>query len=232
MWQNRQTWQIAAILAITVLVQCRMSLGGKAYRHRGRRPSACCIPSYNYDMHPDPTIATVVAIAPVGQPQTIEPDASSTRSARTPGNLRKAFFVDRASIATENVTLSRIASAFYDDGRYNVSGLVSFDGGPDGALEGANVRISIRAYSGTAQHAGRLDNMRLLWVTQQSLWIGRGQSRTISLLPAPRCTKTDTHEGIQSAVHNTSPAPPSKLIREHFEETTHLEIVLEHLKDR
>lgn len=286
-WQ--QSWMFAMI-AVAGLASAASVWGDKLFFHHGKRSNACGVRDYEYDFTAGGVTTRAIAIAPVDQPQHVATGAAPDPLAAPGESLRKAFFVDRTSFEADHVLLSRVSLAIYNDGRYVGTGLLSFDGGPDGAFHGANVLIRVRAYAGTPQApvsslkkgtgtttdngqgrsvvepvpffrmrtgvttdngllpgqvppvvepvpfasspSGDLDHMRLLWHTRQLVWIGRQQTKAISLFPEPPRTHPIPLEQATPTVLNGSSQTPSSLICEHFHEITHFEIIVERQKDR
>jgi hypothetical protein len=219
-------------VTLAALLGGLQTFGGKLYYHTGKRCNNGCVRAYNYQTHAEATSASIVAIAPVEQPKNVHTGAAPADPPDPRERLRKAFYVDKPSITADHVELSRMALAFYNDGGYVGSGLLGFDGGPDGVLQGANAVIRVRAYAGAPQHPGKLDHMQLLWETEHPCWIGRKQSRAISLFPRFCFLKGCPPERVNVTVREAGYDTLSDVIRRHFEEITHLEIVLERLKDR
>lgn len=259
-WQ--QSWMFAMI-AVAGLASAASVWGDKLFFHHGKRSNACGVRDYEYDFTAGGVTTRAIAIAPVDQPQHVATGAAPDPLAAPGETLRKAFFVDRTSFEADHVLLSRVSLAIYNDGRYVGTGILSFDGGPDGAFHGANVLIRVRAYAGTPQApvsslkkgtgtttdngqvppvvepvpfasspSGDLDHMRLLWHTRQLVWIGRQQTKAISLFPEPPRTHPIPLEQATPTVLNGSSQTPSSLICEHFHEITHFEIIVERQKDR
>lgn len=237
---KRRNWQqswLFAMIAITGLASAASVWGDKLFFHHGKRSTACGVRDYEYDFSAGGVTTRAIAIAPVDQPQHVATGAAPDPLAAPGETLRKAFFVDRTSFEADHVLLSRVSLAIYNDGRYVGTGILSFDGGPDGAFHGANVLIRVRAYAGTPQApvsspSGDLDHMRLLWHTRQLVWIGRQQTKAISLFPEPPRTHPIPLEQATPTVLNGSSQTPSSLICEHFHEITHFEIIVERQKDR
>jgi hypothetical protein len=228
-WQ--QSW-IFAMIAITGFASAASVLGDKLFWHHAKRSNACYVRDYEYDFFAGAVTTRAIAIAPVDQPQRIATGAAPDPLGVPGEKLRKAFFVDRTSFEADHVTLSRVSLAIYNDGRYAGTGILSFDGGPDGAFHGANVLIRVRAYAGSPQAPGGLDHMRLLWHTRQLVWIGRQQTKAISLFPEPpRAHPIQLEQATPTVLDSLSQAP-SFQIREHFHELTHFEIIVERQQDR
>lgn len=209
--------------------------GHKCYYHRATTCSRCCLPAYPYAQYREHASTSVVAIASAGQPSPVAnyiPSAEPKGTRQTVWLRRKDFPVLRNSISTGGVTLERIGLSLYDRGQYACTGLLRFDGGPDGSLLGANVVVHVRAYSGTPGHPGGLTNMRLLWETERAFWLNRGQAVTVSLLPDPPRLQPAFATPVRAHLEHSLPFPPSHLIYQHFGETTHLEVELEYRKNR
>jgi len=231
-----------------VLTGAILTLGGftgasraVASKHFFNRATTCTrhrLPAYDYALHAERVSARVVAIAPAGPPTSIKhykPDPSRGGAWWAVDVLRRDFPVLRNSIVANGVELERIGLSLYNTGQYACTGVLRFDGGPDAALLGANVVIRVRAYSGVPQHPGGLTNMRLLWETERPAWVHRGEAKSVSLLPGrprPPCPPESRVRAPATDSWNWPREAPSKLIYQHFNEITHLEIVLEHGKDR
>ena len=207
----------------------------RCFHHRATTCNRCCLRSEDYALYAQRVSESLVAVAPVNQPTSIThyylADSETGGTRRTVPAQRKNFEVLRNSIVADGVTLERVGVSLYDSGFYACTGLLRFDGGPDGALLGANVVLRVRAYSGAPQHPGTLTNMRLLWETERPMWVPRGEAKSISLLPVPlpsRANGAVTRVGLT----DSWPHPVTQMIIQHFDETTHLEIVLERCKDR
>jgi hypothetical protein len=223
------------ILTIGSVAGPSQSLASRFYHHRATRYSGCCLRAYPYAVDAGRSSARLVAVAPPGPPSGIthylpSRDASGKRQAVSV--QRKDFPVKENSVTADGVTLARVGLSLYDTGQYACTGLLQFDGGPDGSLLGANVVVRVRAYAGAPQHPGGLTNMRLLWETEQPIWVHRGEAKTISLLPEPPQPPFEPAQPVRVRLADTWPRPPSGLVYQHFDEITNLEIVLEHCKDR
>ena len=233
---------------LVVLTGAVLTLGGftgasraVASKHFFNRATTCArhrLPAYDYALHAERVSASIVAVAPAGPPTSIKhyrPDTSKGGARQAADVLRKNFPVLRNSIAANGVALERIGLSLYNTGQYACTGVLRFDGGPDAALLGANVVIRVRAYSGVPQHPGGLTNMRLLWETELPAWVHRGEAKALSLLPGPPPPPCPPASRIHAPAAHSWDWPqkaPSNLICQHFDEITHLEIVLEHCKDR
>jgi len=177
----------------------------------------------------------VVAIASADQPSPIAdyiPSAEPKGTRQVVWVRRKDFPLLRNSISASGVTLERMGVSLYETGQHVCTGLLRFDAGPDGSLLGANVVVHVRAYSGVPRHPGRLTNMRLLWETERAFWLNRGQAVTVSLLPNPPRVQSAFATPVRVHLGHSWPHPPSHLIYQNFDETTHLEVELEYRRNR
>jgi hypothetical protein len=206
--------------------------GDRIPLHRGKRCDREAVRAYHYQLHDDSTSVSIVAIAPADQPESVRTGAAPSRPPESAELLRKSFYVDRKSISADHVQLSRIAFAIYSDGRYRGSGMLRHDGGPHAQVQGANVTVRVRAYAGTPQHRGDLHGMRLVWETAERYWVRRSQSRAVSLVPKPEPSFWETQKGNEPCNTEQPAIFLSQLVEESFDEITHLEVVLERLKDR
>lgn len=235
-------WSKSLQLAMTGAI---LTIGGPigpsqavAHRHFHSRGTTCnrrCLPAYSYALYAERSSASVVAVAPAGSPTPVThylPNARKVGGREAVAVLRKDFPVLRNSIVAGGVALQRMGFSLYNTGQYACTGLLRFDGGPDAVLLGANVVVRVRAYSGAPQHPGELNNMRLLWETELPTWVHRGEAKSLSLLPGPPQPACPPARLVHARLTDSWPQPPTNLIYQHFDEITHLEIVLEHCKDR
>ena len=224
-----------AVFAAGSLLGTSEAAAQRCFRHRATTCNRCCLPSRDYALYAQRVSASAVAIASVDQPSAIThhylAHAEAGTERRALSVLRKDYSVLQNSIVADDVTLERIGVSLYGTGLYACTGLLRFDGGPDGSLLGANVVVRVRAYSGAPQHPGALTNMRLLWETERPMWVHRGEAKSVSLLPEPLPTRGNGAE-VRVRVAESGPHPLTEMICQHFDETTHLEIVLERCKDR
>lgn len=230
-----QVMLMGGILTIGSFVGLSEAKGHKCYHHRATTCNRYSLPAYPYEQYKERLSSSVVAIASVEQPSPITSYVLRTEAERTRqaiGVRRKDFPLLRNSVSAGGVTLERMGFSLYDTGQHVCTGLLRFDGGPDGSLLGANVVVRVRAYSGAPQHPGGLTNMRLLWETERAFWLNRGQAVTVSLLPNPPRVQPAFATPVRVHLEHSWPYPPSDLIYQHFGETTHLEVELEYRKDR
>ena len=201
---------------------------------RATRCNQCGLQDYRYGHDAAVAADSLIAIAPADQPESIIQVSSVDKTGKRQKQtiLRKVFPTPVNSLLANDVTLNRIALVIYSSGKAACTGKLTFDGGPQGALLGANIIVRVRAYSSTPQNPSGLENARLLWETATPLWISRNQSKATSLLPT--CCKLSKNRpvSITSAISGSSRRDMESRIRLHFEETTHLEIVLEHYEDK
>jgi hypothetical protein len=224
-----------AVVAIGCLAGLPRAAASKCFYSRATTCNRRCVPARPYALYSERSTASVVAVASVDQPTPITqylPGTQDGQDRKAVSVLRKDFTVLDNSIVADGVALERMGFSLYSTGQYACTGMLRFDGGPDGSLLGANVVLRVRAYSGVAQHPGGLTNMRLLWETELPTWVHRGEAKSISLLPGPPQPACPPARLVHVGVTHSWPQPPSTLIEQHFDETTHLEIVLEHCKDR
>ncbi len=222
-----------AVLTAGGLIGGAEAVAQRCLPHRARTYNRCCLPSRDYALYAQRVSESVVAVASAEQPTPIthylvKTDEEGTRQAVPV--LRKDFGVLRNSIIADDVALERMGLSLYNTGQYACNGVLRFDGGPDGSLLGANVVVRVRAYSGTPQHRGGLTNMRLVWETERPVWVRRGEAKSISLLPEPFPPRSSA--AVRVRLTDSWPGPPTDLIHQHFEQITHLEVVLERCKDR
>jgi hypothetical protein len=231
-----QAMSVGGVLAIGSLLGFCEAKAHKHSCHRATRCNLLCLPAYPYSQHAGCASASVVAIASADQPTTITnylPSAEPGETRRAVSVLRRVFPVTTNSVTVDGVTLERMGLAFYSTGQYACTGLLRFDGGPDGSLLGANVVVRVRAYSGVPQHPGGLTGMRLLWESERPIWVSRGQSVATSLLPdPPQQRKQAFASPVGVHLEDMCPCAPSDIIYQHFDEITHLEVVLERYRDR
>ena len=239
MWsKSLQLAVTGAILAIGGLIGPSQTAAHPHFHSRGTTCNRHCLPAYSYAQYAERSSASVVAVAPVGSPTAVThylPNARKGGTRETVPVLRKDFPVLRNSIVAGDVALERMGFSLYSTGQYACTGLLRFDGGPDAALLGANVVVRVRAYSGAPQHPGELTNMRLLWETELPTWVHRGEAKSLSLLPGPPRPACPPARLVKTPATHSWDWPqeaPSSLIHQHFDEITHLEIVLEHCTDR
>jgi hypothetical protein len=242
-----RTATMMTVVAIGSLLWATDMEGAEFFIHRGRRCNKGLIEPHSYKMYDTMQSASIIAIASADQPESISQFA---RSVKSPGNRetveieRKLFPVNVNSITAGGVTLERMGLTLYADGRYICTGLLSFDGGPQAALLGANVAVRIRAYSGTPLQEGNALNMRMLWETRRKAFVRRDEPLACSLLPdfdlqpllgsceGEKFAPIPNKQPITVTSKYDWPDHPSDLILLHFEETTHLEIILERYTDR
>ncbi|MBS0202713.1 MAG: hypothetical protein JSS49_07420 [Planctomycetes bacterium] len=118
---------------------------------------------------------------------------------------RKSFSLKQPSLQADNVTLDRIGLAIYETGHVALTGLVSDTGGQDGLTKGSDITIRVRGYGMNRLNSPTLPNGPLHFEMSSNCRVLRGRSDAISLVPL-RCSET---------------------VREHYDEITHLEVVLE-----
>ncbi len=202
------------------------SADGGIFANRQRVPNRCGLPAYAYSQGGERTAVSTLAIASE-RPVAASEDAADDG---TTDSRRMRFLPAEPSLKIENVQLQQIALELHSSGRLTCTGRISHDGGPEGALLGANVAIRVRAYAGTSQHANVDVDAVMLWETTHVLWVGRNQPRVISLLPATYslCYRN----GDQARFTSHTNCDLARLAKRHFPEVTHLQVELEYRKDR
>ena len=129
-----------------------------------------------------------------------------------PGNVvapamfrRKSFSLKPPGIQADNVTLDRIGLAIYETGHVAFTGRISDNGGPDGLTHGSDITIRVRGYGTNRVNSVIPPNGPLHFEMSSNCRVLKGRSDAIALVPL-RCSET---------------------VREHYDEITHLEVVLE-----
>lgn len=123
---------------------------------------------------------------------------------------RKTFAPTQPAITAEHVTLDRIGLTIYETGHVACTGLISHSGGPDGLVRGSNVCIKVRGYSVNRLTSPTRPNGSLHFETLKTLRATQECVDAVSLTPT-ECSET---------------------IRRHFDEITHLEVILESRRSR
>ncbi len=230
----RTNLRILAVMAIVSILSLGWAMRGDAvefFMQHGRRCNKRAIEAHGYRTYDKVQTAHEIAIASMDQSVEVKqyvPRAGYPGEQTEISVERKLFPLNVESITAGGLSLARVGLTIYRDGRYACTGVLSFDGGVERSLHGANAAVLVRAYSATPQEEGDLLNGRLLWETRREFFVRRDEDSACSLLPDARPRKA----GIVVPVRNDGTAPPSDLIVRHFGETTHLEVVLERYTDR
>ncbi|HWB14734.1 MAG TPA: hypothetical protein VG826_36260 [Pirellulales bacterium] len=217
---------LTAVALILAAVCHGSAVGG--HKLRQRTCNRCGVPSYRYGFDDPRHFIRVVAVASVEQPTAVA--GLTSHAGRTV--QRKVFKLPLSTVpvaTSDPIQLSRMSLAIYDNGQIVATGQIDHNGGPYKAIQGNNVVVRLRAFAGTPQFTGPLDNAPMLWQTERTLWATRDRPQMISLVPLPG---DPCRAG--SATELTVPPEASfdEAIRQHFNEITHLEIELEYRNDR
>lgn len=130
-----------------------------------------------------------------------------TRSPQVTSVRRKRFII--RPLETGPVRLQQIGISLYETGRFVLSGRLNHDGGPNGALWGNRVTVRVRALAGPEGENVPADKAPAVWETSRSLWLSRGVPEPFSL-----------------RIRGTA------ALARHFDEITHIEIYLQHRRNR
>lgn len=196
--------------------------GGRPFRHAcaPNRGGVCKTPYGTYESLDLVSRTSIMLVAPsTGSlpDATIAGNGDSTR-----------FFGDTTSIETSGLRLDRIGASLASDGRAEVTGRLTFDGGPHDALAGGHAVIRVRGFAGTPQQPGALFGATLLFDTSRRVWVGKDDMKLVSLLAPPGFTWREAN--LPVSVDTSPPAGNagfSEVIGSQFSRITHLEVVLE-----
>lgn len=219
---GRNSRGLAIALSLNFLLVAQLLAGPHKLRQRPvNRHSVPCY-CYGFD-DPRPSTA-LVAVASVDQPAIVPGMTFQGRPVQ-----RKVFALALPALTNDQLHLSRISLALYDNGQIVATGKLEHDGSPNRAIQGNNVTIRVRAFASTPQFKGELNNAPMLWQTERKIWATRNRPQMVSLVPLPGDRFTE-----HSAMRYNVPPESSfdELIRQHFNEITHLEIELEYRRDR
>lgn len=186
------------------------------------------VPVHSYGGDDRRHSASAVAVAPINQPAPPPGTTAANQPAPATQLQRKLFTLATPTLAVDQVRLSRISLALYSDGSAACTGLVEHTGGPNGDLLGNEVTVRIRAFAGTPQYRGALDNAPMLWATESTFWLNRQEPTMISLLPT--ADPPGSGKFFSSIVPQQASLPAA--VQSHFNEITHLEVQIEYRTNR
>lgn len=160
--------------------------------------------------------------------QPVEPEGSRIRV--------KQFYTSppRNVVALGDVKIERMAAMLSDSGTLRVTGLASYSGGVEKYLQGANVEVIVRCYTGTEQLPPIVSSSVLLGEFQDVIWVPRDESIAVSISssmvewfhPLDRSTQCDWRPPVLPAVPTAVFEDPRSL----FELVNVVELEVRHLK--
>lgn len=233
---NRRILQVALIAAIAAIVGWPpfvTTAAGQVFRHRQRTYNSCCLPLHHYGHDDQRLTASTIAAAPAGGTTTVNQFTGETdaKGDLKPKMVQKKIFTPLVpSLTVAHVGFSKLSLSIYNTGVAECTGTISNSGGPQGALMGSNVTIYLRAYAGVPQHPNVANAAPMLWETTHKLWVSRGPSQAISLLPGTATTTYLNGDRISFTAGGTSSLREE--VRRRFDQITHLEVELQYHKDR
>ena len=146
------------------------------------RRHACnqgCIRSYNQDSFAGVRQASLDLFNAVGVPEVLV-----TGVANQPTVRRKTYRGNTGKLEIGDLTVSDIALQLRDSGLLTASCRLAFGGGTERALDGTNVTLRLRAFTGSPGAVSDSSQMAMIWESLHELWVPTGRTVVTSIVPS------------------------------------------------